>query len=99
VKDGGFKLPGWMSAFSGENNAFGGGNDKTLDTGAGGKDGLDEITGGGSKAINVTVHLGKFQDKTEIHVTHLKEGIDDLEEKLRGMFARVLNGGIFSATQ
>jgi tape measure domain-containing protein len=63
------------------------------------KAGIDNITGGGSRAVSVTVNLEKFLDKIEVHSTSTKEGLDDIEPQIREFFVRVLNGGLYSATQ
>lgn len=56
------------------------------------KDVIDETTnaiiGGGSKSI--TIHVGKFQDKTEIHSATVSEGVAEMEDKLAQMFLRIL---------
>ncbi len=59
-----------------------------------GRSGIDSIAGGGGRALNVTINVEKFQDKTEVHTTTLDEGIQEIEEKLRELFVRVLNGGV-----
>ncbi|MBC7399848.1 MAG: tape measure protein [Mucilaginibacter sp.] len=51
----------------------------------------DGITGGGVK--NLTINIGKFQDKTEIHTTNLKQGINEIEDTLAEMFLRIVNSG------
>lgn len=47
------------------------------------------ITGGGVR--NITIIVEKFQDKTEIHTTTMKEGIAEIEDRLKEMFLRITN--------
>lgn len=54
-------------------------------------DGLKGITGGGARPTNITVNLGKLQEKTEIHVSQFQEGMQEAEEALKEMLLRVLN--------
>ena len=49
------------------------------------------ITSGGPRVINISGV--KFTDKIEIHTSTVGEAIDDLEDKFRMMFARLLNSG------
>lgn len=51
----------------------------------------DGISSGGAK--NLTINIGKFQDKTEIHTTNLKQGINEIEDTLAEMFLRIVNSG------
>ena len=61
-------------------------------------EGIDNITGGGGRVVNVNVSGVKFAENIEINVTSLEEG-EDLEEQMREWFVRVLNGGIYTGTQ
>ncbi|HVS92456.1 MAG TPA: hypothetical protein VHE59_10505 [Mucilaginibacter sp.] len=73
------------------------GNDKYTPTGAGAGNTIDagdttaSITGGGVRSI--TINVAKFQDKTEIHTTTIKEGAQQVEEIFRDMFLRIVNSG------
>jgi TP901 family phage tail tape measure protein len=60
-------------------------DDKSLDST------MENISGGGS-VKNFTVHIAKFQDKTEIHSKNLDEGLSDVERKQFEMFLRVVQG-------
>jgi len=51
----------------------------------------DSIVSGGSKMTNITVTIGKLQDKTEIHVSQVEKGLDKLGEKVQEMILRSVN--------
>lgn len=55
--------------------------------------GVDANKGITSGVKNLTINIGKFQDKTEIHTTTLNEGFENFEDKLMEMFLRVANSG------
>lgn len=57
----------------------------------GGGEVAKEVTSGGPRVINISGV--KFTDKIEIHSTTLEGGMDDIENKLMNMFARLLNSG------
>lgn len=78
--------------------ASGGSGSDEFGAGADLSDGIDSIAGGGGRVMNVTVNVGKFMDKIEIHST-VAEAADEIEAKIREVFVRVINGGIYSATQ
>lgn len=59
------------------------------------KKGISGITGGGKKVRNITINLGKLQDKIEIHAANVNEGADEMAE----MIMRKLLGVINSANQ
>ncbi|MFT3750967.1 MAG: tape measure protein [Agriterribacter sp.] len=60
-------------------------------SGSASSDAAKGITSGGPRVINISGV--KFTDKIEIHTTTAGEAIDELEEKFRMMFARLLNSG------
>lgn len=62
-------------------------------------DGTDQIAGKGGRQINVTVNLGKFLDNIVINPASMSEGVSDIENQLKEMFVRLLNGGLHAATQ
>jgi hypothetical protein len=47
------------------------------------------ITGGGVR--NITINVAKFQDKTEIHTTNLRESVSEVEDIIMNMFLRITN--------
>ena len=51
----------------------------------------DSIVSGGSKMTNITITIGKLQDKTEIHVSAMEKGLDKLGEKVQEMLLRSVN--------
>lgn len=51
----------------------------------------DSIVSGGSKMTNITITIGKLQDKTEIHVSQVEKGLDKLGEKVQEMLLRSVN--------
>jgi len=53
--------------------------------------GLEGVSGGGSKAVNITINLQKLQDKIEVHTTSVKEGAKDIERQMTELLMRVLN--------
>lgn len=79
-------------------SASGGSGSDEFGAGADLSDGIDSIAGGGGRVMNVTVNVGKFMEKIEIHST-VAEAADEIEAKIREVFVRVINGGIYSATQ
>jgi tape measure domain-containing protein len=51
----------------------------------------DSIVSGGNKMTNITVHIGKLQDKVEIHVSNAKEGVRQLGDKVQEELLRAVN--------
>jgi hypothetical protein len=62
---------------------------KGIGTDIGGEEAKDKIIGCGVRSI--TINVAKFQDKTEIHTTTMKEGVHEIEEQIRNMFLRIVN--------
>lgn len=60
-------------------------------------DGISGETGGKGKGVNVITHLGGI--KIEINVAKLDEGLDQVEQKCREVISRIVNGGLYPATQ
>ena len=71
--------------------AFGGGSSSGSNSKSAGK-GLEGITSSGSKATNITINIGKFQDKIEIHTTNLREGTDEIVRQLEEALLRTIGG-------
>lgn len=63
------------------------------------KDGITEIAAGGHKSVNVTVNVGKFLDKIEVHNNGVAESISEVEVQVREFFTRILNAGVQAASQ
>lgn len=60
-------------------------------------DGISGEAGGKGKGVNVITHVGGI--KIEINVAKLAEGLDQVEDKIREVIARIVNGGLYTATQ
>lgn len=63
------------------------------------KSGIDSVSGGGRQAISVNVNFRNFVERMENNFSTVDEGAAEIEDKFIEMFARILNGGIYSATQ
>ncbi|MGA0555800.1 tape measure protein [Larkinella sp. VNQ87] len=64
---------------------------------------LDKAAGvsatvGGSKSTTITINVNKLIEKSEIHVNHFKEGINELEETIQDAILRALNSANSVAT-
>jgi hypothetical protein len=53
--------------------------------------GINNITGGGKSQKNITINLGKLQDKIEIHAANVTEGVDEMADMLMRKLAQVIN--------
>ena len=60
--------------------------------------GIDNITGGGGRVVNVNVSGVTFAENLEINVNSIEEG-EDLEAQMQEWFTRILNGATFAGTQ
>lgn len=54
-------------------------------------DSSNNIISGGSRPTNITINLGKLNEKIEIHAATIKEGAAEIEAQFMDMFLRVLN--------
>jgi len=61
--------------------------------------GLDSVTGSGKKHTNITINLDKFQEELNINTESMEEGVDQLEERLKQAFLRILNSGNYAFNQ
>jgi tape measure domain-containing protein len=100
VKKEGISLPGLggasaMPAMAGADGGMGGGSSASSSTST--SDGISAEAGGKGKGVNVITHLGGI--KIEINVAKLDEGLDQVEDKIREVIARIVNGGLYTATQ
>ncbi len=59
--------------------------------------GISGETGGKGKGVNVNVNLGGIE--IVLNVANLDEGLDQVEEKVKMVISRIINGGIYTATQ
>lgn len=97
----GFNMPSWANSFlgGGSGSTQAAANSDSSTSSSKTADGIEAITSGGSKMINVYVNGTKFADKLELNVTKLDEGLSDVENKFREMLVRVCNGAIYAGTQ
>jgi tape measure domain-containing protein len=63
------------------------------------KKGMDSITGGGKKSVNVTVNLGSLIQEQRIEMNNLQEGLEDIEKQVTEALLRVINSANYSAAQ
>lgn len=63
------------------------------------KAGIDGITGGGRKAVNVTVNVGKLNENIYVTSNNFQEGVSEIEDKMLDMFTRVLGSANYAAAQ
>lgn len=61
--------------------------------------GIDDISGGGAKSVNVTVNLGSLIQEQNISMNNLKEGVADIEKQVTEALLRVINSANYSAGQ
>jgi tape measure domain-containing protein len=61
--------------------------------------GIDEISGGGKKSVNVTVNLGSLIQEQNIEMNNLQEGLEDIEKQVTEALLRVINSANYSAAQ
>ncbi|MGA0556529.1 tape measure protein [Larkinella sp. VNQ87] len=64
---------------------------------------LDKAAGvsatvGGSKSTTITINVNKLIEKSEIHVNHFKEGVNEMEEMIQDAVLRALNSANAVAT-
>ncbi len=59
--------------------------------------GIDNTINGGTKHNNITIHIEKFQDEFIIQTQNFENGLEDIEDKMKEMWLRVINSG--NATQ
>ena len=62
-------------------------------------DGLDTISGGGSKAVNVTINLQSLVGEQKFNVNNVKESVSDMERQVTEALLRVLNSANYAAAQ
>jgi TP901 family phage tail tape measure protein len=64
------------------------------------KEGLNNITSGGSKQTSITINVAKLNEGgINISTTNLQEGVSEIEAKLQEMLLRVLNSANYAAGQ
>lgn len=87
--------PAGMSGANAGVMPMGIGSDIIEDT-PGATNGLDAITGGGAKATNINITIGKLVEKLEVNTTNLNEGASEIEEKVLEVLMRVVNGANYA---
>lgn len=60
--------------------------------------GIKEVIGGGNRSVNVNVNGVKFAENINVDMANKQEW-EGLEKQFREFFARVINGGVYGATQ
>jgi TP901 family phage tail tape measure protein len=63
------------------------------------KEGIDNITGGGSKQTNISINVNKLVESLTVSTTNLSEGVDEIEERVKEALLRVLNSANYAAGQ
>lgn len=63
------------------------------------KDGVDAITAGGKQSINIRLDNVKFAETFTITVEKMDEALENVEDKFKDFFARVLNGSLATVNQ
>lgn len=58
-----------------------------------------DVTSGGQRAVNLSVNIGSLVEKIEYNNESVEGTMPDLEQAFLQMFSRVLNGGLYSASQ
>ncbi len=102
-------LPEEKSFFSNDNKAAGlsdgflGGKKPPGSSGGGdssvAKNGIEGVAGGGSKGVNINFEKVWLAEKIEINSGSVAESAEKIEEILRQLLGRILNGGRYAATQ
>lgn len=52
----------------------------------------EEITGGGSKPVNIAINIGKFQDSVNINSSTIETGLNEVGDNFNEKILRVLRG-------
>lgn len=68
-----------------------GGKDKKDKSKHPAKEKSNGIVSGGSKQTNITIHIGKLNEKIEVYTTNLKEGGAEIEQKVQEVLLRAVN--------
>lgn len=63
------------------------------------EDGIKDINGGGSKAVNVTVNLNNLIGEQKFNITNLQEDLKDMEDEVVKALLRVLGSANQAAAQ
>jgi hypothetical protein len=86
-------LPSFMQGgLAGGGGAEGGGGVGSDATPAG----MGDITGGGSKPLNVYINFRNFIENSNISAASMEGAVSDLEAKLMDAFGRIIDGGVSS---
>jgi tape measure domain-containing protein len=63
------------------------------------KEGIDNITGGGSKQTNITLNVAKLVESLTISTTNLSEGADEIQDKVNEALLRAISGLSYAGNQ
>lgn len=61
--------------------------------------GIDKVAGGGKQSVNVNINVGKMIETITLTPANLQEGLNDIEEMVLKLIARILNGANYAAGQ
>lgn len=70
----------------------------TGDLGASITSGINSITGGGSRPLNVNVDVGKLVETINLHSSTVKEGVEEIRDIITEQLLRVLNSSVKIST-
>lgn len=70
----------------------------TGDLGASITSGINSITGGGSRPLNVNVDVGKLVETINLHSSTVKEGVEEIRDMITEQLLRVLNSSVKIST-
>lgn len=90
-KDGGTASADGIGGLAGALGGAGGGAPSSMASSNNG------ISGGGVK--NLTITVNKFFDELNIHASSVSNGVDDMEQKIKEVFLRVVNSGVQAVTE
>ena len=94
ITDKKFKTKGFMSLGEGVGDSFAlGGNttNTTLGDSSSLTSGINAISGGGKKQTNITIQIQSLVEELKIVSQNITEGTDELEDKVKEIFLRVVN--------
>lgn len=92
------KMPSWAKSLAGDSSTGETNPSGDLSVGGDAKGIVDNITSGGAKHTNVNINGIKFAETINVDMANKQEW-EGLEKQFREFFARVINGGVYGATQ
>lgn len=85
-----FKLKGFTALPFGDDNT-GASEASTLGSSSAVTSGINAISGGGKKQTNITIQIQSLVEELKIVSQNISEGADELEDKVKEIFLRVVN--------